>query len=116
MSHFFSRENRGRRLLVAVRAGVQLCMFVTSSLSAKEHVRITHQRGAMFPKKLAQGHAACGACLFCVIRRRDGKGPPPAAVSARQSPPRGGATSSDKSSGARGDDGSTQEAEEADPT
>ena len=22
-----------------------------------------HQRGAMFPKKLAQGHAACGACV-----------------------------------------------------
>ena len=67
MSHFFfSRENRVRRLLVAVRAGVQLCMYVTRSLSAKEYVRITHQRGAMFPKKLAQGHAACGACvLYC---------------------------------------------------
>ena len=68
MSHFFfSRENRVRRLLVAVRAGVQLGMYVTRSLSAKEYVRITHQRGAMFPKKLAQGHAACGACVFLVL-------------------------------------------------
>ena len=61
---------------MAVRAGVQLGVSVTSSMSSNSIRARGYERlhrgcmavfsvaSSMFPKKLAQGHAACGACLF----------------------------------------------------
>ena len=50
-----------------------------------------HQRGAMFPKKLAQGHAACGACVFTQLRQvmpgpPRAKGQPPPKANENESP------------------------------